>query len=56
MVENESYMHVKNGSLANHYKLYITNVIYALFPDLRNINIQKDVDDIYIFEQKLENV
>jgi hypothetical protein len=56
MVEKEPYMNLKNESVENEYKFFITKIVQIFNPNLNADNIKSDVDGIYDFENKLEKV
>jgi hypothetical protein len=56
MAEKEPYMNLKNESVENEYKFFITKIVQIFNPNLNADSIKNDVEGIYDFENKLEKV
>ena len=54
MTKKEAYMHLENNkNISSQYKLYISKVVELLSP---NLNAEKDIDEIFILEERLAKV
>ena len=56
MAEKETYLNLKNKSTTNEYKRFIVKIVQLFNPSINANSIKNEVDEIYDFENKLEQV